>query len=65
MIVVISDKISANLKKIRNKKGYSLEEVARLADLSLNTVAKIGGAVNQNPIIETLTRIAKALGGQR
>ncbi|OHA17114.1 MAG: hypothetical protein A2830_00055 [Candidatus Taylorbacteria bacterium RIFCSPHIGHO2_01_FULL_44_110] len=54
-------KISVNLKKHRSKKGYSLEKVARLADLSLNTIVKIESGVNQNPTIETLTKIAKAL----
>ncbi len=54
-------KIADNLKKIRAKKGYSLEKVARLADLSLNTVVKIESSVNQNPTIDTLSKIAKAL----
>ena len=40
---------------------YSLEKIARLADLSLNTIVKIENGVNQNPTIETLTKIAKAL----
>ena len=57
----MSNKISENLKKLRNKNGYSLEKVARLADLSLNTIVKIENGVNQNPTIETLTKIAKAL----
>jgi transcriptional regulator with XRE-family HTH domain len=57
----MSNKISGNLKKLRDKKGYSLEKVARLADLSLNTIVKIENGVNQNPTIETLTKIAKAL----
>ncbi|MDI6700407.1 MAG: helix-turn-helix transcriptional regulator [bacterium] len=57
----MSNRISENLKKLRDKKGYSLEKVARLADLSLNTIVKIENGVNQNPTIETLTRIAKAL----
>ena len=57
----MSNKISENLKKLREKKGYSLEKVARLADLSLNTIVKIENGVNQNPTIETLTKIAKAL----
>ena len=57
----MSNKISDNLKRLRNKKGYSLEKVARLADLSLNTIVKIENGVNQNPTIETLTKIAKAL----
>ena len=57
----MSNIISDNLKRLRNKKGYSLEKVARLADLSLNTIVKIESGVNQNPTIETLTNIAKAL----
>jgi len=56
-----NNKIADNLKKLRDKKGYSLEKVARLADLSLNTIVKIENGVNQNPTIETLTKIAKAL----
>ena len=61
MSVKMSNKISENLKKLRRKKGYSLEKVARLADLSLNTIVKIENGVNKNPTIETLTKIAKAL----
>jgi transcriptional regulator with XRE-family HTH domain len=55
------NKIAANLKKLRAKKRFSLEKIARLADLSLNTIVKIENGVNQNPTIETLTKIAKAL----
>jgi transcriptional regulator with XRE-family HTH domain len=53
--------IANNLKKFRAEKGYSLEKVARLADISLNTVVKIEGGTNQNPTIDTLSKIAKAL----
>ena len=53
--------IASNLKKIRAEKSYSLEKVARLADLSLNTIVKIENGVNQNPTIDTLSKIAKAL----
>jgi transcriptional regulator with XRE-family HTH domain len=56
-----NNKIADNLKKLRAKKGLSLEKIARLADLSLNTIVKIENGVNQNPTIETLTKIAKAL----
>lgn len=57
----MSNKISDNLKKFRAQKSYSLEKVARLADLSLNTVVKIENGVNKNPTIETITKLAKAL----
>ena len=57
----MSNNISDNLRKLRGKKGYSLEKIARLADLSLNTIVKVENGVNQNPTIETLTKFAKAL----
>lgn len=57
----MSNNISENLKKLRGKRGHSLEKVARLADLSLNTIVKIENGVNKNPTIETLTKIAKSL----
>ena len=56
-----SNKIGVNIKKIRAEKGYSLEKIVRLADLSLNTIVKIENGVNQNPTFETLQKIAKAL----
>ena len=56
-----NNKIAENLKKLRAKKELSLEKIARLADLSLNTIVKIENGVNTNPTIETLTKIAKAL----
>ena len=54
--------IADNVKKIRSEKGYSLEKVARLANVSLNTVVKIENGANQNPTIETLSGIAQVLG---
>jgi transcriptional regulator with XRE-family HTH domain len=56
-----NSKIADNLKRLRDKKEYSLEKVARLSDLSLNTIVKIENGVNQNPTIETLIKIAKAM----
>lgn len=53
--------IAGNLKKIRAERGYSLEKVARIADLSLSTVVKVEDGTNQNPTIDTLSKIAKAL----
>ena len=47
----MSNKISDNLRKLRAQRGYSLEKVARLADLSLNTVVKIENGINKNPTI--------------
>ncbi len=56
-----NSKIADNLKRLRDKRGYSLEKVARLADLSLNTIVKIENGANQNPTIETLIKVSKAL----
>lgn len=57
-----SNNIATNVKRLRAKHGYSLEKVARLADLSLNTVVRVESGINKNPTIETLTKIAQALG---
>jgi transcriptional regulator with XRE-family HTH domain len=59
--MAVSNKIAENLKALRNKNGYSLEKIARLADLSLNTIVKIENGTNKNPTIETLMKIAMAL----
>ena len=56
-----NNKISKNIKKLRAEKGYSLKKIARLPDLSLNTVVKIESRANKNPTIETLTKAANAL----
>lgn len=56
-----NNKISSNFKKLRAQKGYSLERVARLAELSLNTVVRLESGTNKNPTIDTLTKIARAL----
>lgn len=56
----MSNKISTKVKGLRDLKGYSLEKVARLADLSLNTVVKIENGVNKNPTLETLIKLSKA-----
>jgi len=53
--------ISKNLKKARETKGLSQEKLARLADVANNTIIKIEGGKNQNPTLDTLKKIAKAL----
>lgn len=53
--------IGENLGRLRKKKKYSLEKVSKLADLSLNTVAKIESGKSTNPTIETLQKLATAL----
>ncbi len=58
---MLNNKIAKNLKRTRIEKKLSLERIARLADLSLNTIVKIENGTNKNPTIETLIKISKAL----
>ena len=54
--------IGKNIKRFRQDKGLSQDKLSKLADLSLNTVVKIELDESPNPTIETMQRIAKALG---
>ena len=53
---------SNKVKKLREKLGLSQERLARLADVSTNTVINIESGKQQNPTIETVKKIANALG---
>lgn len=54
--------ITKNLRKMRETKGLSQEKLARLADVANNTIIKIEAGENQNPTLDTLKKITKALG---
>ena len=54
--------LANNIKKLREAKGISQEKLARLADVANNTIIKIEGEKNKNPTLDTLKKIAKALG---
>ena len=49
------------MKKLRESKGLSQEKLARLSDVANNTIVKIEAGKNQNPTLDTLQKIAKAL----
>lgn len=51
-----------NIKKLRNKKSWSQERLAREADISYQTLIKIEQERIKNPKLQTLVKIAKALG---
>ncbi|MDD4995069.1 MAG: helix-turn-helix transcriptional regulator [Patescibacteria group bacterium] len=53
--------ISKNIRKLREQKGISQDRLSKLANISLNTIAKLELDETQNPTIETLQKIAKAL----
>ncbi len=53
--------IAKNLRKLRKIKKLSQEKLARLADVSNNTIIKIEAGKNQNPTLDTLEKISEAL----
>ncbi|MFA5157731.1 MAG: helix-turn-helix transcriptional regulator [Patescibacteria group bacterium] len=53
--------IQKTLRKLRESKGLSQEKLARLADVANNTIIKIEVGKNQNPTLDTLKKVAKAL----
>lgn len=58
----MANKVSENIRRIRQEKGISQDRLSKDADLALNTVVKIENDENTNPTIETLQKIAIALG---
>ena len=53
--------IANNIKKYRQKLGISQDRLSKMADVTYNTIIKIESGGSQNPIIDTLSKIAKAL----
>ena len=53
--------ITRNLRKLREAKGLSQEKLARLSDVANNTIIKIEAGQNQNPTLDTLKKVSKAL----
>ena len=55
------NKISKNIKKLRQAKGLSQDRLSKLADVFYNSIIKLETGGITNPTIETLQKIAKAL----
>ena len=53
--------IGKNIKKIRQQKKLSQERLARLTDISLNTLTKIESGFTKRPSVQTIHKIAKVL----
>lgn len=53
--------IGHEVKQLRAKKKLSQEKLARLSDVSYNTIVKIENNATKNPGVKTLSKIAKAL----
>ena len=54
--------VAKNIKKLRKEKGLSQDRLSRLADVSHATIIKIESGGIQSPTIDTVQKIAKALG---
>ncbi|MCM8762804.1 MAG: helix-turn-helix transcriptional regulator [Candidatus Omnitrophica bacterium] len=50
--------LAENLKKLRKRKKLSQEKLARLVDISYNTISKIESGKAKNPTFETLSKLA-------
>ena len=54
--------IAKNIKRYRNKLGISQDKLSKLANVTLYTLTKIESGATSDPRIETVNRIANALG---
>ena len=54
--------LGKNIKELRQKRKLSQEKLARLTDISLNTLTKIESGFTKRPSIQTIHKIAKSLG---
>ena len=54
--------IVKNTKKYREKKSISQDKLSKLAGITLHTITKIESGATPNPRIETVKKIANALG---
>jgi len=53
--------LAENIRRLRKKKGLSQEKLARIADISNNTLVKIEMGMAKEPTITTVRKIARAL----
>ena len=53
--------LARKVKQLREKLALSQEKLARLADVSNNTIINIEAGKQDNPTIDTLKKVAKAL----
>ena len=54
--------ITKNIKKCRTKLGISQDKLSKLAGITLHTITKIESGATPDPRIETVKKIADALG---
>ena len=54
--------LASNVRKLRKQSNISQGKLARLANISYDTVVKIGAGKATNPTFETLAKLAGASG---
>jgi len=54
--------IGENIKKIRAKLGFTQDDLAKKADIKYTTLTKVESGVVNKPSVQTMAKIAKALG---
>ena len=54
--------VGKNIKKYRQKLGISQDTLSKKADLAFHTIVKIEAGSTPNPTIDTVKKIADALG---
>ena len=54
--------IGENIRKFRQQKEVSQDRLSKLADVAFHTIVKIESGETPNPTIETVKKIAHALG---
>lgn len=57
-----SKMLAQSIKRLRKQNKLSQEKLARLADISYNTIIKIETGKANNPTFETLSKLADAFG---
>lgn len=50
-----------NIKKLRERAGYSIRKLSELSDVSKSVISEIEGGKSKNPRYETINKIAAAL----
>jgi len=54
--------ISENIKKLRAKLGLTQDDLAKKADIKYTTLMKVESGTVNKPSVQTMAKIAKALG---
>jgi transcriptional regulator with XRE-family HTH domain len=58
----MTESLAKNIKKYRQKAELSQDKLSKLAGITLHTITKIESGATLDPRVETVKRIADALG---